>query len=147
MPPPALSWDPADGNPSPGALALAAPFSGPNQFLLAYQAFGCGAIHDWTDRTLHARIKVASGDFSQVALVYVATSADCKTYDFAYGAYARLDRTSCWQELTLDLVSPGTRTAGFDPSSVTDVGIQLYSGTSDAGVGPATFLIDSFSVE
>jgi hypothetical protein len=149
--PPGLGWNGTEGNPAPGSLQIAAPFSGANQYLGAYDFFGCSAPHDWTDRVLRARIKIAGGDFSPIALVYVATSTTCATYDFAYGAFARLNHSSCWQELTLDLVSPASRTAGFDPTSVVDFGVQLYSGagsdSQSANAAPTTVLVDSFSVQ
>ena len=145
--PPTLGWDGIDGNPSPGSLQIVASFSGATQYLGAFHFFGCSAPQDWSDRTLHARIELAGGDFSPIALVYVATSTTCSTYDFAYGAFARLNRTSCWQELSLDLVGPASRTAGYDPTSVVDFGIQFYSGTGSVAAGTATLVVDSFSVE
>jgi hypothetical protein len=143
-PPPTLSHDAADGNPSPGSLEIFAPFSGANQFLLAYRFDGCGTIHDWTGKTLHARIKIASGDYTGDALVYVATSTTCTTFDFGYATYAPLAHTSCWQELSLDLANPYIRSAGYDPASVVTVGINF---TTYAPATPVTFLVDSFSVE
>ncbi len=146
-PPPSLSWDGTDGSPTPGSLQFVVPFSGANQYLGAYHFFGCSAPQNWNDKTQRARIKITGGDFAPVALVYVATSATCTTYDFAYGAFARLNRASCWQELTLDLMSPASRTGGFDPTSVVEFGVQLYSGTGSVDAGTATLVVDSFSIE
>lgn len=56
-------------------------------------------------------------------------------------------RAPCWQELSLDLKSPASQTAGYDPTSVTTFGIQFVTDESGAGAGPVTFLVDSFSVE
>jgi hypothetical protein len=116
-PPPNLSYDGTDGNPTPGSIEIVAPFSGANQDLLVFRFLGCGATQDWTGKVLRARIKIANGEFTQPALLQVGTSTDCTTYASAFGAFAELAHTSCWQELSLDLANPVTQTAGYDPSS------------------------------
>ena len=143
-PSPSLSHDSADGDPSPGSLQIVAPFSGPDQILVAYRFFGCAAIHDWTAKTLHVRIKVAEGDYTGEAWLYAATSTSCSSYDFGYGTAMALAHTSCWQELTFDVANPYTRTAGYDPASITTFGVQFVT---YAAATPVTFLVDSFSVE
>jgi hypothetical protein len=146
-PPPTLSYDGTDGDPNPGSLEIVAPFSGANQYLGTFHSFGCTALHDWTGKILHARIKILNGTFAEAALLYVGTNTACTTFAGAYGAYAALARTSCWQELTLDLENPATHAAGYDPTSVYDFGVQFYTGAYGAGAGPVTFLVDSFSIE
>lgn len=44
-PPPTLSYDGTDGDPSPGSLEIVAPFSGANQYLGTFHFRGCGALH------------------------------------------------------------------------------------------------------
>jgi hypothetical protein len=145
-PPPALSYDGTDGDPTPGSIEIVAPFSAASQDLIVFRFLGCGAAQDWTGKVLRARIKIVSGGYAQPALLYVGGSTDCTTYDFAYGAFAQLAQTSCWQELTLDLANPVTKTAGYNPAAVTVFGVQ-FSTSSSAGAAPSTFLLDSFSVE
>jgi hypothetical protein len=145
-PPPTLSYDGTDGNPTPGSIEIVAPFSGANQDLLVFRSLGCDAPQDWTGKVLRARIKIVKGEFTQPALLYVGTSTDCTTYAFAFGAFAQLAHTSCWQELSLDLANPATKPAGYDPASVIAFGVT-FSTLSSSGAGPATFLVDSFSVE
>ena len=146
-PPPTLGYDGTDGSPTPGSLQIVTPFSGANQYVGAYHFFGCAAHQDWTGKVLHARIKLAAGAFTGDALVYVATSTTCTTYDYGNGAYTFLARGSCWQELTLDLGAPAGKTSGYDPTSVVDFGVQFLTGPDNSDAGPATFLLDSFSVE
>jgi hypothetical protein len=143
-PPPSLSYDGSDGNPSPGSLQIAAPFSGANQLLVAFRS-DCSAIHDWTGTTLRARIKVMEGDYTGQAYLYVGTSPSCSTWAFGYAKPVSLAHTSCWQELSLDVSNPNfVSAAGYDPTAVTTFGVQFAT----YGVAtPVTFLVDSFSVE
>jgi hypothetical protein len=146
-PPPTLSYDGTDGDPTPGSLEIFAPFSGANQYLGSFHFFGCAALRDWTGKILHARIKILNGTFAEAALLYVGTNTACTKFAGGYGAYTGLAPTSCWQELTLDLGTPTTQAAGYDPTSVFNFGVQFYTGSTGAGAGPVTFLVDSFSVE
>jgi hypothetical protein len=146
-PPASLSYVGTAGNPNPGSLELFAPFSGAHQALVAYDYYGCGVLHDWGGKVLRARIKMLEGTFTGAVLLYVGTSTTCATFDFGYAGFASLSPNSCWQELYLDLTTPVTQTAGYDPGSVVTFGIQFWSASTDAGASPATFLVDSFSIE
>jgi len=146
-PPPSFGYNGTEGNPTPGSLKINAPFSGPSQALVAYHHFGCAAPRDWTGKVLRARIKIVDGTFTGPTYLYVATTTTCAADGFGYAAPATLVRTSCWQDLILDLGAPGNPTAGYDPASVVDFGIQFVSGIASTASGPVTFLVDSFSVQ
>jgi hypothetical protein len=81
------------------------------------------------------------------AFVYVGTSSTCATYDFGFGALFTLAPTSCWQELRVDLRAPASPTAGYNPASVADFGVQFQTGSAGGTPARVTFLIDSFSIE
>ena len=146
-PPASLGYLGTEGNPNPGSLEIFAPFFGANQDLVAYRYYGCGVLHDWTGKVLRARIKMLEGTFTGAVLFYVGTSTTCASFDFAYAGFASLSPNSCWQELYLDLTTPVTKTAAYDPGSVITFGVQFWSESTGTAATPATFVIDSFSVE
>jgi len=136
-----LAFDPSEGDPAPGALRVTVPYSGANQYVVAFRTVSPG--RDWTGKILHARVRVVEGTFTGFATPYVRTTAA-----YVYGGTATvLARNTCWQDVRLDLKHPETSNAGFDPAQVTSGGLQLTTGSAGAGAGPATFDIDSFWLE
>jgi endoglucanase len=151
---PTLGFAATDGDPSPGALALAVAFTAPNQDVVADVAFGSQGI-DLSGKTLNVRVRLVSGSLAGGGLSfyacsggspYVCTGPNLDSSRFAAGT---------WVPLTLDL---GAATEiGFDAKAILEIGVQLYSslpvssaadgGTTDGGsfavTGQTVFEIDT----
>jgi hypothetical protein len=141
---PTFTFDATDGSPSPGCLKVVAPYTGPNQYVDIQKSMTTSP-QDWHGRTLHVRIKVADGTFPGGAQVYVITVPN--KYYFG-GTYTNVVKGNNWQEFTVNIDNPGSPPpAGYDPTQVIIVGVQLPSGSAAAAVTTTTFLIDSFSLD
>jgi hypothetical protein len=145
-PAPTLAFDGTQGSPSPGSIAVMAPYSGPNQYVDIQKTFGTNNYQDWTGKTLYVRIKVTSGVFKGGVQLYVKTGG---TYFFA-GTYTTLATGSNWQTFKINVDAPmmiGPGTGSYDPSHVVSCGMQLNSSGAGLGSTPVTFNIDSFSID
>ncbi|MES1158220.1 MAG: hypothetical protein ABUL67_03875 [Haliangium ochraceum] len=141
---PALAFDSAAGDPSPGSLRASGTFTAYKQYVDVIININSATPLNLTGKTLRAKVKLASGVFPGGATLHASTGA---TYAYASGTYTTLG-DGTWKELTLDL-STGT-SAGWDASKVVQIGIQFYSGNPpDAGPFPgpidAVFQIDSIT--
>jgi len=58
--PPAITFNNADGSPSPGSLQVVAPFDGKNQHF-DVQSPSLSPVQNWAGGTLHVRIRLTSG--------------------------------------------------------------------------------------
>ena len=141
--PPTLGFDSTQGSPSPGSLKVSIPFSGPKQYV-DIQSYVFAVPQDWSGRTLHVRLKVDEGStFRGLAQLYVDTGV---SYVPANSS-VNLAPGSQWQDLAMDLSHPMTTdpSGRFNPKQVVVYGLQLNSGST--GTTPATFHVDSFSLE
>jgi hypothetical protein len=142
---PLLQFDPQEGSPSPGSMKVVVPFSGANQYV-EIQSYVFVVPQDWSGHTLHARIKVDAGStFHGLAQLYVDTGV---SYVAATTAVS-LSAGSGWQEIAMDLDHPMTMASAdrYSPKQVVLYGLQLNTGSAGAGAGPATFHVDSFSLD
>lgn len=141
---PTLTWDAAEGSPNPGSLKASVTFTAFRQ--LVDVVLNVSPPVSLMGKVLHAKVRLTSGTFENGAgaTLHAGTGA---AYTFGAGAYTPLT-FSTWTDLTLD---PATVTAaGFDPTMVVQIGVQLYSGDpTEAGtfVGPnsVVFHIDSIT--
>jgi len=143
--PPTLSFDSTEGSPNPGSLKVTVPFSGPNQYV-DIQSYVFAVPQDWSGHTLHVRLKVDAGStFHGFAQLYVDTGVSYVPADSS----VNVAPGSQWQELAMDLSHPMTTdpSGRFNPKQVVLYGLQLNSGSAGVNATPATFHVDSFSLE
>ena len=143
--PPTLGFDSNEGSPSPGSLKVTVPFSGPNQYV-DIQSYVFSVPQDWSGHILHVRLKVDEGaTFRGVAQLYVDTGVSYVPADTG----VTVAPGSQWQEIAMDLSHPMTTdpSGRFNPKQVVLYGLQLNSGSAGVGATPATFHVDSFSLE
>lgn len=157
---PALTWDPNEGAPTPGALRATVPFS--DYFQSVFIRRATPNLQNWTGRTLRARVRLASGfnpdpAFPSGAQIYVQTTPSY----FFDGAFFELALTTEWQEIAFAVDSADEPL--FDAQQVISYGIELTTGdggrsapgggpTGDAGIAsalpmPAVVFIDSITLE
>jgi len=142
---PTLTFDATLGSPSPGSLQVTIPFSGPNQYV-DIQSYVFVVPQDWSGHTLHVRLKVDQGSvFHGFAQLYVDTGVSYVPADSS----TNVGPGSGWQEISMDLNHPMTTdpSGRFNPKQVVLYGLQLNSGSAGTGATPATFHIDSFSID
>jgi hypothetical protein len=143
--PPTLGFDSTEGSPSPGSLKVTVPFSGPNQYV-DIQSYVFAVPQDWSGHTLHVRFKVDEGaTFRGVAQLYVDTGVSYVPADSSVNVVPGTQ----WQEIVMDLSHPMTTdpSGRFNPKQVVLYGLQLNSGSAGVSATPATFHIDSFSLD
>ena len=139
---PVMAWDGTAGNPSPGSLKVTATFTGYRQLVDAIVA--PMPPLNLTGKTLHAKVRLVSGNFTGGAILHVGTTS---AFAYGAGAYTTL-ADGTWKDLTFNLSN--STAAGWDPSMVVQIGIQFYSGDPpEAGSFPgpidAVFQIDSIT--
>ena len=127
---PTLTFDSAVGSPNPGSLKVVAPYSGANQYVDIQKSFGDGSPQDWTGKTLHVRIRASEGTFTGGAQVYAITDRQLHVRRQVHQLHATNNN---WQEFTVNLDSPMTPNAGYDPSKVIVFGVQLNTGARARG--------------
>ncbi len=142
---PAISFDSAVGDPAPGSLEVTVPFSG-------YRQFASPEVNIWppadiTGKILHAKVMLMSGTFPSGYAYLHVSAPDFNHYAQGATVGATAFTPGTWVDLTLD---PSTITAaGFDPTAVIQVGVQIGTGDQpDGGTFPTTgtdltFHIDS----
>jgi endoglucanase len=141
---PALSINPADGSPDPGALQVNVHFTAFDQYVDPNVSFFNPRLN-LTGKVLHARIRLVSGSFSQGAFQFHASTGDTFAYASTFFGGNALP-LGVWVPVDLDL---GTvTTPGFDPSQVVQIGVQFLSGFASGGgtfvdTGDAVFEIDT----
>lgn len=132
----------ADGDPSPGALAVGVTFTDFNQYV--DPVLNVFPPVDLSGRTLHARVRLASGSFPVGGLQLHATTLP--TFAFA-GNFVNADAlaSGAWVPVELDLGA--VTVPGFDATQVVQVGVQFFGGAPDGGAFPgpasAVFEIDT----
>jgi hypothetical protein len=142
---PTLAFDSTVGSPSPGSLMVTVPYSGPNQYV-DVQSLVFVVPQDWSGHTLHVRLRVDDGSiFRGFAQLYVDTGVSYVPAD----SNVTVAPGSQWQDIAMDLSHPMTAdpSGRFDPKQVVLYGLQLNSGSAGTGAAPATFHLDSFSLD
>jgi hypothetical protein len=141
--PPTLTVNLTDGSPAPGSLQVGVHFTAFDQYVDPNVNFFQQRF-DLTGKSLHARVRLVSGSFAG-GVQFHASSGDSFVYTGAFFGPEQFP-VGEWVPVTLDLTS-GTA-AGFDPTQVIQIGVQLFSGFSSSGgafvdTGPAVFEIDT----
>jgi hypothetical protein len=122
---PALTFDGAEGSPSPGSLKLAVTFTAYNQYVDAI--VGLAPVADLTGKILHAKVRLTPGAFTGGVQLHASTGLG-----YVYGAG---DFTTPvmgdWTDLSLDMSA--VPAASWNPSEVIQIGIQLATGAAPDG--------------
>ncbi|HVV49820.1 MAG TPA: hypothetical protein VHO06_09190, partial [Polyangia bacterium] len=140
---PELVFDGDEGSPSPGSMKVVVPFSGPHQYV-EIQSYVFAVPQDWSGRTLHVRLKVDAGSvFQGFAQLYVDTGVSY----IAGSTAVALAPGAEWQDVAMNVDQPMTVAAPdrYSAKQVVLYGLELDSGNTAAT--PATFHLDSFSLE
>jgi hypothetical protein len=131
--PPTFGFTAADGDPSPGALALSATFTDFNQYVDAI--INPFPPLDLSGGTVHARVRLASGSFTGGFQLHASTGP---TFVFAGNFFGGdVLASGAWVPVDLDLAAAAATQPGFDPSQVVQVGVQFFSGAPDGSAFPA----------
>ncbi len=143
--PATLTWDSAVGSPHPGSLELTGTFNNFNQGMNVQVTVSPPA--DLTGKIIHAQVMLDPADAQAFGGIEVQVHASSAGFVYAAGAELELS-PGVWTDVTLDLGAPFYAAAGFDPTQIVQVGVQVGTGTvPDGGVfaGPEnlTFHIDS----
>ena len=146
---PTIAADSTVGDP-PGSLKVVVTFTGNNQQVNPNINWGLGALQDWTNKVISARVKVdpAVPTFNGGIMLY----AQDTTYAGEY-RWADFPTDSDWHTYTLDM----TNTTSVKPAEIIQFTVQLASATTptatdDAGVEPftpttVTAYIDTITVQ
>jgi len=141
--PPALTFNATDGAPEPGSLQVSVHFTAFNQHVDPDVNFFFPGLN-LTGKVLHARIRLASGSFSQGAFQFHASTGSSFAYGSAFFTGDALP-LGVWVPVDLDLAT--VTSPGFDPTQVIQIGVQFLSGFSGGGTfvdtGDTVFEIDT----
>lgn len=138
-------FDAQNGDVTPGALEISAPFDGSNQKIEVQVDFA--NFRDYGGRVLRARVRLESGlshDTENPGGVKLfAKSGD--DWAYASGNWGYLTPGATWVDLTLSLdhptlqPNPGT----FDASSVRQIGVEVRCFNETSQVSAAVMYLDS----
>ena len=132
----------ADGDPSPGALAVGVTFTDFDQNVDAI--LNVFPPVDLSGRTLHARVRLASGSFPVGGLQLHASTGPA--FLFA-GSFLNADALASGAWVPVEFELGAVTEPGFDPTQVVQVGVQFFSGSPFGGTFPgpasAVFEIDT----
>ena len=141
---PSLIFDPADGNPNPGALQLRVGFTAFDQYV-DNAVFLSQPGQNLAGKTLHARVKLVSGSLPNGGVQLYTLTGPNYTWGATFVSGSAFP-PGTWVPIDLDL---STITAsGYDPSKVVQIGVQVVSGFSGGGgtfmnTGDTVFEIDT----
>jgi len=142
-PAPTIAFDGSDGSPDNGSLKVTVKYTGANQYV-DIQKNMQATPQNWSGgRTMHVRIKVASGTFGGGAQVYAITVPNSFVFG---GTFTNVAKDNNWHDYTVNLDNPVTKNAGYDNTQVIIFGVQLTTGTMGV-TGDIVFNIDSFSID
>jgi hypothetical protein len=141
-PAPTATFDGTEGDPDPGALAVAVTFTAYNQYVDA--AVNLSPTINLQGKTIHAWVKLVSGSFTGGAILHASTTS---TYIYGSGPLTTLVAGQ-WTQVSFDLTT--ATGAGWDASQVIQIGLQLLTGAGPTGgvfAGPisAVFKIDTIT--
>jgi hypothetical protein len=139
-----IRHDSQNGDKTPGALRMSAPFDAPNQ-KIEVQA-NVSPI-DMRGRTIVARVRLGSGLSSDATnpggiKLFVKTG---EAYNYASGAWAYLLPGQGWVDVTFDCDAPVLVPNEFDASSVRQLGVELRTFSETTSVSPAVVYLDAVS--
>ena len=149
-----LSLNTTDGQPNPGSLEAAIPYSAAGQYV------GLGVAPpmpiNLSGKILRAQVKIVSGFEAAQDLMTSPAGAHLYVrsgsgYRYASGVFQNLTTIGNWVPITFDLASPGyidmlTPDAGpFDPSDIREIGLQFDTSGTTTTAQPAVVLVDSVS--
>jgi hypothetical protein len=143
-PAPTIAFDDTQGSPTAGSLMVTAPYFGASQYVDIQKSIQTSP-QNWTNKTMHVRIKLTSGTFRSGGVqLYVKTG----TLFVFGGTYANLTAAlNTWQEFTLNITAPLVTITGYDPTNIVSYGLQINSGSAGTTQMPVTFSVDSFSID
>jgi hypothetical protein len=156
---PTLGFSNEDGNPCKGSLKAVIPFTGYNQQVNIQKDFGTSSLQDWTGKTLHVRVKVASGFMTdssvspalQVHVTSYNPATDGGTDMYLYsGQYQNIQSGNGWNDYTFSVSGATYTAAGFDISKIENLGVILQTPNPPTTDGPvpaptaAVVYVDSF---
>jgi hypothetical protein len=161
---PSVLWDDSTGNPNPGSLRLGIPFTAPNQKSQVSIVLAGPADYSQADVRVNVRLisgltvdpwvgaggaAGAAGSGATVpalpgaAKLFVRTGSD---HILGESGGVLLDASVGWVTLTLDPSAPvnieGDATA-YDPTQVTEVGVEIDNGPDGAWGGTAVIYVDT----
>ncbi len=139
-----VRYDSQNGDKTPGALRLSAPFDASNQKIEVQARFN--AI-DLRGRTIVARVRLGSGLSADTInpggiKLFVKTGS---AYDYASGAWTYLRPGDGWVDVTFDCDAPVLVPTEFDASKVRQLGVELRTFTETTQVSPAVVYLDAVS--
>jgi hypothetical protein len=139
-----IRYDSQNGDKTPGALRMNAPFDGSNQKIEVQANF---EPIDMRGRTIVARVRLGSGLSSDATnpggiKLFVKTG---DAYNYASGAWTYLRPGEGWVDVTFDCEAPVLVPTEFDASSVRQVGVELRTFTETTSVSPAVVYLDAVS--
>ena len=146
---PTLTFDGTVGSPSPGSLKVTATFTDCGQYVDAAIS-GLSPLRNLTGKTLHGKLQVTSGTFSGGAQLHLSTGTN---YDAYTSIGFLLGANGTFGDASLPLTNPpADPTHPIDPTSVIQIGVQIFSGSActttmpypNAGM-PVTFNIDTIT--
>ena len=132
--PPVLTWDSTIGDPSPGSVQLTTDFTDYNQ--TTDVAVTIAPLANLTGKVLHAKVRLDANDggatFPAGFVQLHASSNSGTAYIYASGPGTPLT-AGAWTDVSFDLAAPNFAQAGFDPSLIVDVGLQVGTGAQPTG--------------
>jgi hypothetical protein len=137
--PPQLVWDPSEGDPAPGSLQVTIPFTDYGQLCDVIKTFSSG-LQDWTGKTLHVLVKVASGGnpVGTPMPVGIEALADLHPSDggadggadtYPYAALYTSISGAGWQEFSFSAATATFTASGWDATKILQFGVQLQTGS------------------
>jgi len=130
-----LVWDSTTGDPSAGSIQATLPFNAYNQSYTVQSDVAPAA--DLSGKTLHAKVMLdkVDGGASSIPSGYVILFAQSNGFKYASGSGTGLT-AGTWTDVTMTVSTPeGTKTTGYDPTQIIQVGIQIgVGGMPDGGV-------------
>jgi hypothetical protein len=139
-----VAFDAQNGDETPGALKVVAPFDASNQKVEVQVTID---PRDLRGHTLVARVRLASGLSSDTEhpggiKLFAKSGPD---YSYASGAWASLLPGQGWVDVTLDCDEPILVPDEFDASEVRQIGVELRTFNETTSVSSATIYLDSLS--
>jgi hypothetical protein len=133
-PTPSLEFSPSDGDPDPGSIRMSVTFTDFEQYVAAVVGTAPGI--DLRGKTLHARVRLASGSLSSGNVQLIARTGPLYIGASGSPILAADLAAGTWVSMDLDL---GTATVtDFDPSKVEQIAVLLWSGDAGASAFQST---------
>jgi hypothetical protein len=149
---PALTWDSAVGNPSPGSLKTVVTFRGYNENFLV--GLSPQPILNLTGKTLHAKVMLDTGSAlpagttSNYVQLYAISGIGFVFAGSPTGSSFTSTSAGTWIDLTFNFGTGFTPANGFDVTQVNQIGVQIGINSGPEGgafptPAPTSFHIDT----